>query len=228
MVAARVRVARLPTTALFVAYAGALTELGGSVRIMKPILLPVRTYAQPEAQCGNTSLRMVCGFHRVHATIRELATLAGTTSEGTNHKDLVEAATKKGATVFVKDHGTLDELRFFLEQGLPIIIGWWSMDRGDKHFDPSWDLPRRKAHDCGHFSVVCGISDKAVYVADPQQSGRGDVVGTTHKPRAKFLATWYDTDTAAYNKVERWYMVPNFTGARFAAKLAGGRDHAPR
>lgn len=194
---------------------------------MKKILLPVRTFAQPEAQCGNTSLRMVFHFHRVPATIRELGRLAKTDDSGTNHAQLVHAAVMKGATVFTKSHGTLTELRFFLEHGLPIIIGWWAMERGSKHFDPTWTLDERIANDCGHFSVVCGMSDRWVYIADPQQSEHGGVVGITREPKKRFLETWYDTDTEAYEKVEGWYMVANFSGAKFAAHIPGGRDHSP-
>ena len=193
---------------------------------MRSILLPVRVFAQPEAQCGNTSLRMVCHYHRVPATIRELAKLARTHELGTDHCGLVDAAAKKGATVFSKANGTLAELRFFLERDLPVLIGWWSMEPEDLHFDETWTLPQRRAHDCGHYSVVCGITPRSVVIADPQQGDDG-VVGVVHRPTKEFLATWYDTDTDRYERVDRWYMVANFRGERFASTIRGGRDRGP-
>ena len=67
-----------------------------------------------------------------------------------------------------------------------------------------------------------------VVIVDPQwttgKNGRLRVVGQVHRPKREFLATWYDTDTAAYKLVKRWYMVVNFTGERFAGRIRGGID----
>jgi hypothetical protein len=199
----------------------------------RSIELDVRPFGQPEAQCGNTSLRTVCWYHglRRHPTIRELARLAHATSDGIDHADLVRAACKIGATVFSKSGGKLAELRWFLDQGLPAIIGWWSMDAGDLPFDPRWTLAERRLRDCGHFSVVAGMTDHTVRIVDPQwhqqKNGRLAVVGNVDVPRARFLGTWYDTDTSAFKLEKRWYMIVNFTGTRFADRIRGGRDHAP-
>lgn len=196
----------------------------------RPIELDVRPFGQPEAQCGNTSLRMVCWYHglRRRPTIAELARLASATNDGIDHGNLVSAACKLGATVFSKAGGTLAELRWFLERGLPAIVGWWSMSAGDRHFDPGWTRAERRRRDCGHFSVVAGMTDRTVRIVDPQwrlrDNGRRAVVGKVDVPRARFLATWYDTDTAAFALVERWYMIVNFAGATFADRVPGGRD----
>jgi ABC-type bacteriocin/lantibiotic exporter with double-glycine peptidase domain len=194
-------------------------------------ILAVRPYGQPDgAQCGNTSLRMVLGFHNVHATIRECKRLAKTDDSGTEHANLIEAARKKGATVFAKNGGTLSELDYFVKRGLPPIIGRWSMEPSDLHFDPAWTLPQREAHDCGHFSVVSGITKSQVVVTDPQWEKVGRrwrIVGDVRLSKRAFLATWYDTDTPAYQLVDRWYMVLNFDGERFATRI-GGTDYAPR
>jgi len=199
----------------------------------RSIELAVRPFGQPEAQCGNTSLRMVCWYHglRRRPTIREIAQLAHTTSDGTDHAGLIRAARTLGATVFSKSGGKLSELRWFLEQGLPAIVGWWSMDAGDLPFDPRWTLAERRRRDCGHFSVVAGMTDHTVRIVDPQWYQRENhhlaVVGNVDVPRARFLATWYDTDTSAFTLVKRWYMVVNFAAMSFADRIPGGRDYAP-
>jgi hypothetical protein len=176
---------------------------------------------------------MVCWYHglRRHPTIRELARLANATIDGIDHGDLVRAACKLGATVFVKSGGKLGELRWFLDRGLPAIVGWWSMAEGDRPFDPRWGRAERRRRDCGHFSVVAGMTDRTVQIVDPQwylrDNGHLAVVGKVDIPRARFLASWYDTDTPAFVRVKRWYMIINFSGMTFADRIRGGRDHAP-
>src|SRR5438552_294006 len=82
-------------------------------------------------ECGNTCLTAVARFFGRTADPATFAKLANTTSEGTDHAEMVEAAVASGATVFAKDSGTVDELARWVELGLPPIIGWWSMERGD-------------------------------------------------------------------------------------------------
>lgn len=74
------------------------------------------------------------------------------------------------------------------------------------------------------------MTDRTVQIVDPQwyvrKNGRLAVVGKVDIPRARFLATWYDTDTSSFVVVKRWYMVVNFSGLTFADRIRGGRDYA--
>jgi hypothetical protein len=103
--------------------------------------------------------------------------------------------------------------------GLPVIVGWWSMGADDSHFDRGWSLEERRARDCGHYSVVCGVTATGLVFMDPE---RDAVCEMTEEA---FEAVWYDTDGDAYERVSRWYMVPHDGGRRFAAVIGGGRDY---
>ena len=117
-----------------------------------PHLLDVPVIAQPsDYECGNTSLAAVAQYLGKHYSTSKLRELAGTTTDGTDHRNLIAGAVATGATVVARSDGSFDELASFISRGLPVIVGWWSMAAGDSHFDPSWTLAERRANDCGHY-----------------------------------------------------------------------------
>ncbi|HUQ00884.1 MAG TPA: hypothetical protein VM261_00255 [Kofleriaceae bacterium] len=200
--------------------------------------LHVPVFAQREAECGNTSLKSVMWHLGWRLSARALGRMAGLDDEGINHVGLVDAARRAGASVYVREGGSaaasIAELRWFLAHGHPAIVGWWSMNDGDAHFDPRWSLAERRERDCGHFSVVSGIDATRVLLMDPQalpagrRGGHRGIVGRVWTPLRDFQRVWYDTDTAAYTKVDRWYMVAHRTDERFASRFGAGTDHSPR
>lgn len=195
------------------------------------VVLDVPVFGQREAECGNTSLKAVCWFLRRRVSARALARLAGAGPEGIEHAGLIAAARACGFAAFERAGGSFAELGGFLRRGLPIIVGWWSRAPGDADFDPAWSLAERRAQDCGHFSVVCGLDATRVLLMDPQwelRGGRWRVVGRRWTPRRAFARAWYDTDTPAYRRVERWYLVVHRGGEAFADELGGGVDHPAR
>jgi ABC-type bacteriocin/lantibiotic exporter with double-glycine peptidase domain len=192
--------------------------------------LHVPVFGQRDAECGNTSLKAVLWFLGKPVSARQLGVLAGTTQDGTDHAGLVKAARRAGAAVFERSSGTVAELRWFLAKDLPVIVGWWSQDAGDVNFDARWSLAERRARDCGHFSVISGIDGGRVLLMDPQwtvRRRRSRVVGRRWMSIRDFRRVWYDTDTARYARVARWYMVVHRDSERFAAQLHAGVDHDP-
>jgi hypothetical protein len=199
------------------------------VTIRSTVILDVPVFGQQEAECGSTSLKAVVWFHGRRLSAKRLRQLCRVTEEGVDHEALVLGAVATGATVYAKAKGTAAELRWFLVHGYPVIVGWWSMDPGDAHFDPKWSPQQRLDRDCGHFSVVYGMTKRHVLLMDPQwapTAGRLRIVGRRRLPMDAFMGVWYDTDTKAYKKVERWYMVVNYEGRRFAGQFPGGRDYS--
>jgi len=192
--------------------------------------LQVPVFGQRESECGNTSLKAVLWFHGVRLSARRLGRLVGVNQEGADHAGLVHGATAAGAHAFERTGGTLAELAWFAAAGYPAIVGWWSLEPGDAHFDPRWSLSERRERDCGHYSVVTEVTGGRVWLMDPQwhlRRRRWRVVGRTSMSRDDFLALWYDTDTPRYTRVSRWYLVVNLDGLRFADRFPG-TDHAPR
>lgn len=150
-----------------------------------------------------------------------------TTTDGTDHRDMIAVAVETGACVFAKARGSVDELAFFVAQRLPPIVGWWSMEPGDVHYSRQWTLRTRKHKDCGHYSVVKNVTADAVTLMDPQDDPQGHTWGTHVLDRRTFDDIWYDTDTRRYVRVVRWYMILNYEGRRFSSKIPGGTDHVP-
>lgn len=181
-----------------------------SVARSSAIRVDVPVFGQEEAQCGVASLKSVLWFlgHRVSAG--RLARFSGAGSDGIDHGPLVRAARKRGFAVFSRANGSIADLRRFLKHGHPVIVGWWSQDKGDLPFDPGWSLAERRKRDCGHYSVVCGIDKTRVLLMDPQweeRGGRLKIVGRRWMPTRHFRRVWYDTNTDRYTRVDRWFMV---------------------
>lgn len=204
-------------------------------RKSKPKPLDVMGFHQRAAECGNTSLKCVCWYHGKRYSAKRLGELCGLTEDGIDHVPLAVGATRTGAHAFVKDEGSISELRRFLERGYPVIVGWWSIlpeeaEDGYLPFDASWDRDKRAEMDAGHYSVVHHITDEWVYLMDPQAfTVDGETIkGGFRRMRIKtFLDVWYDTDGPDYEKVERWYLVVNYDGKTFADVVKGGKDYLP-
>jgi hypothetical protein len=193
--------------------------------------LRVPVFRQRDAECGNTSLKSVLAFLGKRLSARTLAGLASATTDGIEHAGLVAAARWTGAEVFERTDGSVAELRWFLTQGLPAIVGWWSPDELDVEYDERWSLAERRARDCGHFSVICGIDRDRILLMDPLwriQRRRRLVIGRRWMTIRQFHKRWYDTDTETYARVDRWYMVAHFDGRRFSSIVGGGIDHEAR
>lgn len=198
------------------------------------LALPVPVFTQRDAECGNTSLKAVLAYRGRRVSAARLAELAGTTDEGTEHAGLIRAARACGAAVFERSggpmRGALAELRWFLERGHPLLVGWWSQFEDAPAFDPKWTLAQRRANDSGHFSVVTGLDATRVQLMDPEarlRDGHWRAIGRRWMAHDEFLRVWYDTDTPRFRPVSRWYLVVHDGAERFAPQLDGGEDFAP-
>lgn len=198
--------------------------------------LQVPSFSQVDGySCGTTSLKCVTWFHGKRFSKKQLNDLCGLTEDGIDHDPLAIGATETGAYAFMKEEGTLSELRYFLGKGLPVIVGWWSFSKEDTeegygHFNASWDRDAREEWDCGHYSVVFHMSEEYIWLMDPQEfCANGEIVkGGERRFRTKdFLKHWYDTDTDDYRKVGRWMLVVNYNKETYSDRFEGGKDFLP-
>jgi len=176
--------------------------------------LAIPALGQPTGyECGNTCLAAVAAFFGRPGDIAAFGTLARTTSVGTDHANMIEAAIASGATVESGARGTIDELEAWLARGVPPIVGWWSMGTGDAHWRRRNRRSRRKK-DCGHYSVVQEVTATEVVLMDPQAGPDRHPWSDHRLDRRTFERVWYDTDTSRYVKVERWWMAMRFEGGK--------------
>ncbi len=165
-------------------------------------------------------------------TEKHIVKLCGCGDEGTEHRDLIRGAKAVGASVFAKEHGTIDELRhFILRERLPVLVGWWNGgERTNKEVQDDHDV------DEGHFSIAVHITRTHIWLADPwiidpKDEDKG-AAGIRRVSLRKFMRqsavsrpafSWCDTDTPKYLPVNRWYMVLNFEGKTW--RFPGGANY---
>jgi ABC-type bacteriocin/lantibiotic exporter with double-glycine peptidase domain len=172
-------------------------------------------FMQAPGLCGPASLKIALSYFGKDFSEEELAKLAGASADyGTDHEPMIGALNALGATVFEKAGGTIDELKHFIQkERLPVIVGWWSCYGANPDFQNTME-------DEGHFSVIYHISDQYVYLMDPAADAC-----LSRLTLKKFLSLWFDTDTPENRRVDRWYIVHNFSGKIF--NLPGGKNHHP-
>ncbi len=152
---------------------------------MKP-LIPFR---QSPNMCGPASLKILLSYYEREHSEEQLAKLCETTPDiGTTHGQLVAGARALGADVFAKDHATISDIRTYIEDEKPVIVGWWSND------EP-------------HYSVVYEVGKHKVFMMDPDTES-----GIRIMPIEEFEQVWHDTDGGPEHPVQRWMMaITKFT-----------------
>jgi predicted double-glycine peptidase len=145
---------------------------------MPRVDIPHHRQSKPHT-CGPTSLRMVLEFLGLIKTEEELEMLAGTIEEGTTPYNLIKAAESLNLHCYVKSPSSVEEVKNFIDSGLPVIVSYFDTD----------EL---------HYSVIVGYDENKFYFNDPWD-------GTDQVEMMeidKFVPLWYDRD-----KLDKWIMV---------------------
>lgn len=176
------------------------------LKVRRKMPLKMKPFLQTAGLCGPAGLKIIADYFGREYEEQEMARLCGSTPEtGTDHAPLVEGAKAIGASARGFANGTIAELRHFvLKKRLPVLVGWWAGPHrtlAEIHRDPDKDE--------GHYSVVYHLTDKHVYLMDPDLKR-----GRRRMAIRKFLEKWYDTDGPyeRCRRVDRWYLVMNFDG----------------
>ncbi len=161
--------------------------------------IKVEPFEQSIAYCGPAALKILLSYFKKSFTEDQLAVLCDATKDaGTEHEGMLQAVKAVDGYVFVKEEGTIDELKYFIkEEKLPIIIGWFDKD-GD------------------HYSVVVNITDKNIIIVDPATNEPERWLDINTFPRIWFDFVGKDNKIASWG----WYMVISFEKKRY--KIKGG------
>jgi predicted double-glycine peptidase len=131
--------------------------------------------------CGVASLQMALDFFGVFESEEKLAKEAHTNREdGTTYKWMIEVATKKGFYCYVNNESSLEEIGYFLEQKLPVLV---------RFIEPS--------NNEDHYSIITGIQKEQIVMNDPW-NGAGFRMGYED-----FSGRWHSADGSHV----RWMMV---------------------
>ncbi|MFA5185473.1 MAG: cysteine peptidase family C39 domain-containing protein [Patescibacteria group bacterium] len=146
-------------------------------------MLNLNPFRQSGAYCGPASLKILFDYYGENFSEKELGELCNTTFElGTNHLNITEAVKKLGYTPETKEIGTTDDLKKYIQRGIPIVVGWWSTEES-------------------HFSVVYGIDDKYIYLMDPELDE-----GKRTMSLEEWNKVWFDYESPQNKRVDRWMM----------------------
>lgn len=128
--------------------------------------------------CGPASLKIVLDYYGVVKEEKELAKMCGTKKDlGTDDQGLKTAAEKLGFKVKIKDNSNFRDIEKWLDKGVPVIVNWFTRGRTDYMDADVSD---------GHYSVVCGLDDKNIYLQDPE-------TGKMRKlDKEDFMTVWFD------------------------------------
>ncbi len=130
------------------------------------------------SMCGPASLKIVLKYYGMEATEKELARLAGASSNlGADDKGLALAAKHFGFKVKIKNNSSFKDIEKWLDKKAPVIVNWFT--RGRKDYSDS-DIAD------GHYSVIAGLDDQSIYLQDPE-------IGKIRKlKRDDFMRVWFD------------------------------------
>ena len=139
--------------------------------------------------CGPASLKIVLDYYGVKKGEKELTRLAGTTQHlGTDEEGLVKAAKQLGFGVAIKNNSSFGDIEKWLGRGVPPIVDWFTRGRADYSDSQVAD---------GHYSVVCGIDSKHIYLQDPEIGGirkieKNDFKRVWFDFKSDYITSWKD------------------------------------
>lgn len=138
-------------------------------------MIKLKPFRQTPGLCGPASLKMVLDYYGVSVSEQELAKLSGSSGEkGTSVSGLIKAAKHFGRfDVFVKTNSSLDDLRYFMEKKIPVIVDWFFEDDG-------------------HYSVVVDMDKKEITLMDPTLRKILIYVRRRKFFLKDFLRVWFD------------------------------------
>lgn len=127
-------------------------------------------YQNKDYTCGPASLQMVFSFFGKYEEQGKLAKMMHTTSEnGTCHSQLIDAAREEGFYCYVNNNSTIDEVKHFVSEGLPVVV----------HY-------KEPSDEEGHYAVISGYGKEFITFNDPW-NGKNFRISEDN-----FISRWHD------------------------------------
>ncbi len=128
--------------------------------------------------CGPASLKIVLDYYGINKTEQELADLTKKDNTlGTNATNIKDAAESLGLKVEIKDFCEYENIQYWLDKEVPVIVNWFTRGRNDYLDSEVAD---------GHYSVVIDLDNKFICLQDPE-------IGNIRKiDRDDFYRVWFD------------------------------------
>lgn len=152
-------------------------------------ILSVKPLKQSKpAFCGPAALRILVDYLGIKKTESALARICKTSYKlGTHPWDLINAIEKLGLGSESGEEGGWGLLNEYVnKKKLPVLVDWFKVDDG-------------------HYSVVCGLSKRFIWIADPAEAK------IIRMPWRTFRRIWFDFEGDVLKKKKnlylRWWLV---------------------
>jgi ABC-type bacteriocin/lantibiotic exporter with double-glycine peptidase domain len=134
-----------------------------------------------EYSCGPTVMRMIFQFYgKVFSEKKLIQRLKTNKDIGTRHKAMIDLACAEGFHVYVNKESSFEEIRFFNNKNIPVIVYYVEPDGDDEHY-----------------AIVVDIEEDQIVLNDPWN---GERFKMNHDD---FEKRWY----SKYENLKRWIMV---------------------
>ena len=158
-------------------------ELRSARAVGNLIRVPL-TRQSSDYTCGVAALQSILYFHDVQDDYSEdtlVKELKSDPVNGTSHKAMADFARSKGYLVDVRTEMALDDIRNFIDNGVPVIVLIQAWAESPVDYSQDWED--------GHYAVAIGYDRDTVYFMDPSNLGN-----YTYLPNQEFLDRWHDED----------------------------------
>jgi predicted double-glycine peptidase len=180
------------------AHAVADADADADARALPANAIAVPLVAQETAySCGDASILALLRYWDPEdfGSTKESALyspLHTTPEDGTDPQPMVDFVSGvRGLHAELREHATVADLAGAIDRGEPVVVDLqaWQDPPGSRAWADDWDD--------GHYAVLVGYDDAALYFMDPSTEGRFAYV-----PRAEIDARWHDTLIGSNAKIE--------------------------
>ena len=158
-------------------------ELRSASAVGNLIRVPL-TRQSSDYTCGVAALQSILYFHDVQDDYSEdtlVKELKADPVNGTSYKAMADFARSKGYLVDARTEMALDDIRNFIDNGVPVIVLIQAWAESPVDYSQDWED--------GHYAGAIGYDRDTVYFMDPSNLGN-----YTYLPNQEFLDRWHDED----------------------------------
>lgn len=169
-------------------------ELRSASAVGNLIRVPL-TRQSSDYTCGVAVMQSILYFHDNQDDYSEdtlVEELNADPVNGTSYPAMADFARSKGYFVEVRTEMTLDDIRDFIDKGVPVIVLIQAWAESPVDYSRDWED--------GHYAVAIGYDRDVVYFMDPSTLGN-----YTYLPNREFLDRWHDEDKGG--KLDRFGMI---------------------
>jgi len=169
-------------------------ELRSASAVGNLIHVPL-TRQSSDYTCGVAVLQSILYFHDAQDDYSEetlVKELKADPVNGTSYQTMADFARSKGYLVDIRTGMTLNDIRNFIDNGIPVIVLIQAWAESLVDYSQDWED--------GHYAVAIGYDRDTVYFMDPSTMGN-----YTYLPNQEFLDRWHDEDKGV--RLDRFGMI---------------------